>query len=311
VQKYIFFVFLQPLINEIMDKKERILFIINPISGVGKQKKAELAIEETLDKERFSFDIAYTKYAHHATAMCLRVALRKNYDIVAIVGGDGSINDCVRGLENTDIKLAIIPAGSGNGLARTLKIPLNINQAIQAINHNKSIYIDTITLNDTICASIAGIGFDALVAKEFAKTKTRGFNTYFQIIASRYPFYKPKYYVLEIDGTPLETEALFICFANSNQFGYNTIIAPSASLTDGYIDVICVRKIPITLLPFVANLLFTKMFDHSIYVKTYKAKQVRILSQTVTGINIDGEYSEIEGNINLTIKEKTLHIIIP
>jgi len=292
-----------------MEYKKRILFIINPISGVGKQKIVERSIEEFIDKSKFDYEIAYTAYAHHATTLS-KEAVNRGIDIVAVVGGDGSVNDCVRGIAGTNVFLAIIPAGSGNGLARTLKIPLNIKDSIEIINATQSICIDTVSLNDTVYVSIAGIGFDALIAKEFLKVKTRGFNAYFQIIAHFYPIYTPQHYILSIDGVKHETTALFICFANSNQFGYNTLIAPSASLTDGYMDVICVKKVPLILLPFIAGLLFTKRFEKSIYVKSYKAKKVHIYNDTSIDLNVDGEHLEITGGIDIKIQPQNLNIII-
>ena len=94
-----------------METKKKILFIVNPISGVGKQKVIEKAVETYLDKDKFDYQIAYTAYAHHATAISLAAVL-KGFDIVVAVGGDGSINDCVKGLVSTDVTLAIIPTGS-------------------------------------------------------------------------------------------------------------------------------------------------------------------------------------------------------
>ncbi|MDR1006644.1 MAG: YegS/Rv2252/BmrU family lipid kinase [Bacteroidales bacterium] len=291
--------------------KERILFIINPISGIGKQKRAEAAINRYLDKTLFDFEIIYTQYAHHATAICEHIVSEKSFQTVAIVGGDGSINDCVKGLVGSNVRLAIIPAGSGNGLARTLKIPLTLRGAIAIINERKAVCIDTVALNDKIYASIAGIGFDALVAKEFSATKIRGFIPYFQIVATHYPLYKPKKYSIKIDKVPHNLTALFICFANSTQFGYNTLVAPSASLTDGQINVICVKKIPIPFLPIVASFLFTKHFEQSTYVKSFQAKEILISNNGKIGINLDGEYFEEENDIRISIKPRSLHVLIP
>ena len=293
-----------------IENKEKILFIINPISGVGKQKKVETAIDKDLDKSIFDYEVVYTQFAHHATQIS-KTAAQNGFSIVVAVGGDGSINDCVRGLAGTDVSLAIIPAGSGNGLARSMKIGLRIKDAIKVINARKSVCIDTISLNDTLYASIAGMGFDALVAKEFAKSRSRGFNSYFQIVAIHYPLYKPHKYRLEIDGTRHKTKALCICFANSNQFGYNTLIAPSASFTDGYMDVICVKKIPLAFLPFVASLLFTRRFEHSKYVTAFKAKEVKVINEGTIPLNLDGDYLEQEGCLHLKIIEKSLNVIIP
>lgn len=291
-------------------QKDKILFIINPISGVGKQKQVEKAIDKVLDLSLYDYEIAYTEYAHHGTAISLQAAMQ-NVNVVVSVGGDGSINDCVRGLIGTNVTLGIIPAGSGNGLARTLNIPLNIEDAIEVLNKKKRATIDTIKVNNKIYASIAGIGFDALVAKEFRKTKVRGFNKYLSLILQLYPFYEPKKYKIEYDGHKLETEALFICFANSNQFGFNTIIAPSAKLDDGYIQVSIVKKVPIVMLPWTAQLLFFRNFDKSIYVRTFKAQEIKVINNESRLVNLDGESVRMDRELQFSINPKSLNVLIP
>lgn len=290
--------------------KEKILFIINPISGVGKQKSVEKAIEKKLDKRKFDYSIEYTEYAHHATLISFQASIQ-GVDIVVAVGGDGSINDCVRGLIDTDVTLGIIPAGSGNGLARHLNIPLNIEYAIEILNQRCRANIDTIRVNNKIYVSIAGIGFDALIAKEFKQTRTRGFNKYFSLIVQNYPFYESKKYVLEIDDKKIETEALFISFANSNQFGYNAVIAPKAELDDGMIDVSIVKKVPLMLLPWTAQLLFFRSLDKSIYVKRYKAKKVRVINDSSCLLNLDGESILMDRELNFSVNPQSLNVLIP
>lgn len=290
--------------------KKKILFIINPISGIGKQKKVEQALETYLDKEKFDYQINYTSYAHHATALSLAAVL-KGFDIVVAVGGDGSINDCVKGLVSTGVTLGIIPAGSGNGLARCLNLPLSVEDAIKCINNQKSMYMDSIKLNDTVYASIAGVGFDALIAKEFAKTHTRGFQPYLKLVLQHYPQYKQQDYTLIIDGKEITTQALFISFANSTQFGFNTEIAPNAELDDGLIDVVIVKKPPLPLLLWTAQLLFFNQFDKSIYVETHQARHIVVKNNGKIGVNLDGEYTEFNGDLDFSIEEKSLNVIIP
>ena len=290
--------------------KKKILFIINPISGIGKQKKVEQALETYLDKEKFDYQINYTSYAHHATALSLAAVL-KGFDIVVAVGGDGSINDCVKGLVSTGVTLGIIPAGSGNGLARCLNLPLTVESAIKCINNQKSMDMDSIKLNDTVYASIAGVGFDALIAKEFAKTHTRGFQPYLKLVLQHYPQYKQQDYTLIIDGKEITTQALFISFANSTQFGFNTEIAPNAELDDGLIDVVTVKKPPLPLLLWTAQLLFFNQFDKSIYVETHQARHIVVKNNGKIGVNLDGEYTEFNGDLDFSIEEKSLNVIIP
>lgn len=290
--------------------KKKILFIINPISGIGKQKKVEQALDIYLEKDKFDYQISYTSYAHHATALSLAAVL-KGFDIVVAVGGDGSINDCVKGLVSTGVTLGIIPAGSGNGLARCLNLPLTVESAIKCINNQKSIEIDSINLNNTVYASIAGVGFDALIAREFAKTHTRGFQPYLKLVLQLYPQYKQQNYTLIIDGKEVQTQALFISFANSTQFGFNTEIAPNAQLDDGLIDVVIVKKPPLPLLLWTAQLLFFHRFDKSIYVETYQAKHIVVKNSGEMGVNLDGEYTSFEGDLDFSVESKSLSVIIP
>lgn len=291
--------------------KEKVLFIINPVSGIGRQKIVEPALEENLNKKKFDYSITYTEYAHHATDIC-RNAAQKGINTVVAIGGDGSINDCVRGLINTDTKLGIIPAGSGNGLARCLHIPLDIKKAIEVINNYNFLNIDTVNLNDMPYASVAGVGFDALIAKEFTGNKTRGFQTYLRLVLKDFLNYKQKKYHLIVDGKKMEKEALFISFMNSNQFGYNAVIAPKASLNDGLLDVVVVKKPPIILAPLVVQMMFFHQMDKSPYVETFRAKQVEIKDFTDGLLNLDGEGISYEGDsLKFSVNPSNLNVIVP
>ncbi|MGP1514666.1 MAG: diacylglycerol/lipid kinase family protein [Bacteroidales bacterium] len=291
--------------------KDKILFIINPVSGIGRQKTVEQSLDKFLDKNKFDCTIAYTEYAHHATEIAQK-ATCQGYNCVVAVGGDGSINDCVRGLIGTNIKFGIIPAGSGNGLARCLHIPLNVDKAIEVINNYNHINMDTVNVNGYDYVSIAGIGFDALIAKQFTGNTTRGFQTYLRLVLQDYFNYKQKKYKLLIDGKEVVTEALFISFANSNQFGYNAVVAPKASVNDGLMDVSVVKKVPLALVPLVIQFMFFRNFDKSPYVQTFSAKSVKVIGFDDELINLDGEAMEIKDNIlEFKINPSSLNVVIP
>ena len=140
--------------------KKIIRFIVNPVSGFGKQKVIEKLVEQYLNLTIFDYQIVYTKASKHAIELANQ-AVADNVNIVVAVGGDGSINEIARGLIGSNTALAIIPAGSGNGLARHLKIPLNIKKAIEIINNAKEKQMDTFQFNDECVFNISGVGFDA------------------------------------------------------------------------------------------------------------------------------------------------------
>jgi diacylglycerol kinase family enzyme len=179
--------------------KKDILFIINPVSGARAKGGIEEKIEKHLDQSRYNFNIVHTGYHGHATILSEQ-AVKDNVDVIVAVGGDGSINEIAKATHGTKTMIGIIPFGSGNGLAHHLKIPFRVPKALEIINQYKVKKIDTLKINNELCISIAGVGFDALVAKRFEKMKQRGFQAYFKIILQEYLNYKPIKYKVVIDG---------------------------------------------------------------------------------------------------------------
>lgn len=291
-------------------EKKKIKIIINPISGVGKYKIVEAALEKKLDKTFFDYDISYTNAPKHATEIS-KEAVSKQYDLVVAVGGDGSINEVARGLVGSNTALGIIPTGSGNGLARHLNIPFNIEEAISLLNNYKIEKIDTATINDQLFISIAGVGFDALVANKFAKYKRRGFWSYFKITLREYPKYKPKKYSIMLDGKMMVRRALLISFANSNQFGYNYSIAPGAIINDGFIDVCILKKVPFIKAPYFAHLLFRSRLDKTKYLEIIKAKEIKINRKRNSKIHIDGDPIKLTQELIIKIAPLSIQVIVP
>ena len=291
--------------------KKNLLFIVNPISGIGKQRQIEAQLEQCIDKTLIDYTVRYTEAVHHGTEIAREASLQGLYDAVVAVGGDGSVNDVVAGIGDSNLALGLIPCGSGNGLARNLEIPLVPARAIEVINHFKVAEIDTIWLNGHVVTSIAGVGFDARVARRMKLAKVRGLQAYAKIILSDYPTYKEHVYQLEIDGTRIERKAWFISFANSNQFGFNTAVAPLAKLDDGLIDVCIVDRIPIAHLPLTAPLIYLNHFELSQHVEYFKAHEVRVFNNDEEWVNIDGEGERIGRELHFLNVRKSLKIIVP
>ena len=291
--------------------KRNILFIVNPVSGIGKQKKIETILENTIDHSLLDYTVRYTERIHHGTELAREAVQQGCFDAIVAVGGDGSVNDVVSGMAGSDLALGIIPCGSGNGLARNLKIPLTPTHAVEAINRYKIAEIDTIYLNDRVVTSIAGIGFDARVARRMKQAKARGLQAYAKIILTDYPTYKEHTFRLNIDGNEIERKAWFISFANSNQFGYNTAVAPMAKLDDGLIDVCIVDRIPLLHLPLTAPLLYLNHFELSQHVEYFKAREVTVYNNEERWVNIDGEGERIGTELHFFNLRKSLRVLVP
>ncbi|MEE4257933.1 MAG: YegS/Rv2252/BmrU family lipid kinase, partial [Bacteroidales bacterium] len=227
------------------------------------------------------------------------------------VGGDGTVNEVSQPLIGSDAIMGVIPAGSGNGLAHHLKISSKIREAVEIINAGKVISIDTCLVNDKNFLSIAGVGFDARVARHFARVQQRGFITYARMALKEYFRYKPGKYTLTLNGNERTVSAFFISFANSNQFGYNAMIAPKASITDGMIDVCIASRPPVTAFPGLAHLLFMKRIDRSRYIETIRASDILVRRKKGHTVNVDGEPLKMGTNLHIKILPASLKITVP
>ncbi len=158
-------------------ERENILFIVNPISGRGVLKNLEKKINKSLNKKRFNAIIEHTQQAKHATILANEY-LQKGVKKIVAVGGDGTVNEVASALMHTDTTLGIIPVGSGNGFARHLRIPFDVDKAIKVINKEKIALIDAGEVNQQPFFCTAGVGFDAQVGNSFAQGTKRGFTNY-------------------------------------------------------------------------------------------------------------------------------------
>ncbi|MBR1549990.1 MAG: YegS/Rv2252/BmrU family lipid kinase [Bacteroidales bacterium] len=269
--------------------KKKTAIIVNPISGIGRQKKIETLLKDNLNQDLFDYTVRYTEHIHHGTELA-REAVDQGFECVVAVGGDGSVNDVAQGLKDTGVTMGIIPCGSGNGLARTLKIPLKPALAIRQLNQMNEMAIDSIVINDRwLSVNAAGVGFDAYIARLMHAAKTRGFAAYANLVLREYASYKSNTYRMTIDDRTIERSAWFIAVANGRQYGYNFAVAPKAQLSDGLIDISIIDKIPLDHIPITAPLAFMNLLDHSQHAEMFRGKEIIIEGNVHKWVNIDGE----------------------
>jgi YegS/Rv2252/BmrU family lipid kinase len=291
-----------------MHKNIKYLFIINPIAGVKKQERIVSAIEKHFQNSNcYAIYFAKDKTAAEEE---IKTAVSKNIPYIIAVGGDGTVNIVSKYLANSDSILGIIPTGSGNGLAHFLKIPFKLNKNLKALEKGTYHYIDSATINNQAFISIAGIGFDAYIAALFNQSKRRGFFTYLKLVIRAYFRYKEQEYSFIADGKSYKRKAFLISFANSNQFGYKTIISPIAKIDDGLLD-ICIVKRPSPLIAlFIWPMIFLKKFHKTKYLEIIQAKEIQLKNRRNTPINIDGDsIMNKNDDILLQVKPKSIKII--
>lgn len=285
-------------------------FIINPIAGGEDNIKFCQYFFQSL-KEDCSFYVL----SKRGEAKEISKNLSTKEQLIIAVGGDGTVNEIASSLVNSNATLAIIPRGSGNGLARTLHIPLKKKKEIlnYLLNH-KIIQIDTGNINDQTFFCTAGIGFEGKIAHLFDKKENnkRGFQQYLQLIIQQAITYKPVHAKIRIDDKIIDDDFSSICFANANQWGNNGFIAPTAKLTDGLLNVTLIKPFPITNLGVIVTALlggYIDMIPH--YVTTYKAKEIEIIEISNPEGHIDGEPYFIQPKTKISINKQSLNVAVP
>ena len=307
---------------------KNIAFIINPISGSKEtqnaKRKLPKLIMQTLDSEQWLPNITFTEYAGHAVELAKQYA-RMGFDAVVAVGGDGTVNEVaqgiVKGLRVTGYglrgtgyglrgtALGIIPMGSGNGFARHLGIPIRPQKALEMINHSEPISVDYGLANGRLFVSTCGTGFDALIADHFAGSNKRGFSTYLQNIIHDAFSYQAQTYHIVGDGLDVTHKAFLITFANANQWGYEALIAPKASIQDGKMDIMMMSSHALLGSASLALRLFAGSIDDSHFMDTLRAKEVTLFREEAAPFHIDGDPVEMEKDIHIKIVEDGLRVL--
>lgn len=290
--------------------KKHIVFIVNPKSGIERKKVIQHAVDEHLDKELYSYEIITTERAKHGIDIAKDAAAKGAYAVVA-AGGDGSVNDAVQGLLGTGTILGIVPMGSGNGMARTMNIPIDTAEAVKVINKGNAIDIDIAYANDRAFISNAGVAFDALIAKKFAKSDKRGFWSYSWLVVKYLWRYKVWNWKIVIDGKEMTERAFMINIANGQQFGYNFKIAPMADYTDGLLDLVIIRKFPKILGGVISWRAMKGTITDSPYVKSMRGKEIIVSNPGLKLMQTDGDAHPCEPVIKFTVKPHAQRVIVP
>lgn len=295
-----------------MNKKRKILFIINPHSGLNLFPNLAHRIEKSLENTEIEAILKKTEYAGHAIEICQgAITLEEKPDTIVAIGGDGTVNEVINGIGLSGVSMGIIPTGSGNGLARHLGISLLPMRALRTIIQGYSTPVDMMQIGKTkFAANVAGVGFDALVSWKFKDTKTRGPISYARIILEEFLNHHPATYSIKIDKRKFTIESSMVTVANSTQFGNNAIIAPNASLTDGYLDLCILKPFPKALTLDIATKIMTNQIGSSNYYESHLGKKITIKQEKAI-YQIDGDSVKEKKKIKIRIREKALNIIIP
>ena len=289
---------------------EKLRILINPIAGHGFAPRIAAMVDRSSLHKKYVVDVQTTQYAGHASALA-REAVQEGYAAVVAAGGDGTVNEVASQLNGTETALGIIPAGSGNGLARhlgySLRYPTTLEQIASATRHK----IDALTINGRFAVNVSGFGFDGLVAWRFNHEGKRGLSNYTRIGLSEYFRYPVIRFKVITDQHTLEKDAHMLVIANASQFGNAAVIAPHARLDDGLIDLVMVHRPPFWQLPGLFYRLFNGRLKDNQYIQTVQCRHFTAVSNRPVHLHIDGEAFREITEIKVEVNPHSLCILYP
>jgi YegS/Rv2252/BmrU family lipid kinase len=253
-----------------------------------------------------------TQGAGHG-AVLAREALAAGASLVIAWGGDGTINEVASELAFRDVSFGVIPSGSGNGLARELKIPCEVGRAFATSFAPSERVIDAGEIEGRLFFNIAGVGLDARVAHEFALTglQRRGFGRYVQIASQQLLSFRAGQYRITADGVETETRALIIAIANGRQYGNGAVIAPDARIDDGRLDVIVVAERSALRALTQMPMLFSGRIASVPGITMMPAHDVLITAADPMIYHADGEPCAGGTSIRIRIRPRALRVRVP
>lgn len=294
----------------------KVLFIVNPKAGGSNGVKMVTdGVRKVLKGEDGIFKVRETKDPSDASTLASE-AVRRGYDAVFACGGDGTVNRAASQLVNTSAALGIIPLGSGNGFARALGIPTDVEACLEPLKKRKIKRVDAGLIAGRYFFSTAGIGFDAHLSKAYNEgsitRKIRGLAPYFPLSIIEFYRYKHRKVTIRIDNNVIRESPFLLTAANTERYGGDAVIAPGACPDDGLLD-LCI--VPETGL-INAMGLAKKLLNGGIStVKEYRCIRASQIGVTVNGggpvlAQADGEPFEHGGEFLITVEHKALQLLV-
>ncbi len=277
-----------------------ITLIVNPTAGNGRSKKIVLSVENALRQKKLDYRKWETQSPGDATQLAQKAAQEhsnspKSSDLLLVVGGDGTFLEAVRGVMESDLPIAEIPAGTGNDFLRTLQVPRKPLPALEHILSAQPRQLDIGTLNEDLFANECGAGFDVTVLDhaEFAKRYVRGLAPYLWGVIKAVFTHQSRPMEIKADNETLfEGDCLVFSVANGNYIGGGIPISPKASVNDGFFDLIVIKACSRwQMVGYLPGLLKGKIlqFKDTVVHRKVKTVSVRPLDGKELRVNVDGE----------------------
>jgi len=288
--------------------------IMNPRAGVRSPGTRE-AVERGRPGWK-DYAVELTREPGHATQLA-REAVAVGADLVLAVGGDGTVNEVARGLLGSEAALGVVPVGSGNGLARALRVPLRAHRALAALESAPRRSTDVGFLNGQPFLNVAGVGFDAAVGQAFhdhgRAGGRRGFLGYLRLCLRELRRYRPARLSIEVEGgEPVLATPFVLTFANGPQYGAGAVINPGARLDDGCLELVLFEDRPrLAALADAARLFLGGLERSPHYRRLRLSSRATVTADEPVPVHVDGDPGPKARRLELTLRPRALALLVP
>ncbi|MDB5224311.1 MAG: diacylglycerol kinase [Chitinophagaceae bacterium] len=288
--------------------KLKILFVINPVSGTKAKIAWEPAIRNYFVNLQHSFDFFLLDGKDDATSLKYWIEKLQPERVIA-VGGDGTISLVAEQLLGKNIVMGILPAGSANGMAKELDIPIDVNEALDIILNGVIKPCDAIRINDKeICLHLSDLGFNAQLIKYFDQGNLRGKLGYFLKVFKVLWRKRLMNVTIQTNKEEIKRRAFMVVIANASKYGTGALINPEGDLDDGLFEIVVVRRI--NFISVLKMFLQFKRFNPK-KVELFRAESAVFTTTKKTHFQVDGEYLGRVSNVKAEILKSQLKLILP
>lgn len=283
----------------------KILFIVNPGAGSEGLNFSEL-ITEYFESSEHAAEIY--KLPKDCELEALKAVIgNSNAARVIAVGGDGTVKLVSECLLQSGTPIGIIPAGSANGMAKELKIPLTLNEALDTAVNGKPKKIHAVMVNSELCIHLADIGFNAYLLKKFDAFPQRGMWGYARAAWRALWSHHKMTVEFKIKDKMIRSEAAMVVVANATMYGTGVKINPQGRLDDDVFEVILVKKYAVM---EILKLKFTDMPLNPENIELFQTTSLHIKTRHKAHFQVDGEYLGKVNSIDAEIIPEAISIIV-
>jgi len=293
-------------------KRDRFIFIINPIAGGLDKTKYVHKLDYIFANYQKDYSIHDTKGEPDDPQRAKEAIVAYQPDVVVAVGGDGTCNMVAQLIADENVLFGIVPLGSANGLATELNIEDDVDAATDLLFTGVEKKMDAIVINDEhICLHLSDIGLNAKVVRRFEEGKKRGMLGYVRQFIREIYHSQPNSFVFELKGNTFKKKAHMVVIANASKYGTGAIVNPVGKIDDGKFEICIVKPFPFYGYFSITFQMFKGTLKTSPFVDIISTQHIKIYNKPKEVLQIDGEIRGYPDTVEASIKKHAFRLIVP